>query len=119
MRNIDRIYYQGRCDRAQCAKAHNHSHPPHGRLRPELEGFRRRKQSFYIDGGGRVQNLMTVRELMLRLLQLPQDAIVGHEEEELLVIDPTGDRDRLYVVASKYYPETESFGADHLIVKEK
>lgn len=119
MRNIDRIYYQGRCDRAHCAKQYNHSHPPQGRLRPELEGFRRRKQTFYIDNGGRVQNLMTVKELMLRLLQLPEDAIVGYEEEDLLVIDPTTETDTLYVVASKYNPETESFREDNVLIKEK
>lgn len=81
MRNIDRIHFQGRCDRAHCAKAYNHSHPPLGELRPELEGYRRRKQTFYIDNGGRVQNLMTVNDLLLRLIQLPKDAIVGYEEE--------------------------------------
>ena len=37
MRNIDRIHYQGRCDRAHCAKQYNHSHPPLGELRPELK----------------------------------------------------------------------------------
>lgn len=119
MRNIDRIYYQGRCDRARCARVCNHSHPPHGELKSSHEGFRRRKQTFYVDNGGRVQNLMTVKELMLRLLQLPEDAIVGYEDEEILVIDPTTEKDTLYVVASKYNPHTESFREDHLLIKEK
>ena len=35
MRNIDHIHYQGRCDRAHCAKQYNHSHPPLGELRAE------------------------------------------------------------------------------------
>lgn len=118
MRNIDRIYFQGRCDRAHCAKAYNHSHPPHGELKPSHEGFRRRKQTFYMDNGGRVQSLMTVKGLMLRLLQLPEDAIVGYEEEDLLVVDPTTEQDTLYVVASKYNPHTESFREDNVLIKE-
>ena len=119
MRNIDHIHYQGRCDRAHCAKQYNHSHPPLGELRPELKGYRRRKQTFYIDNGGRVQNLMTVNDLLLRLIQLPKDAIVGYEEEDLLVVDPTTETDTLYVVASKYNPETESFREDNVLIKEK
>ena len=119
MRNIDRIYYQGRCDRAHCTKQHNHSHPPLGELKPTHQGFRRRKQTFYMDSGGRVQNLMTVKELMLRLLQLPENAIVGYEEEELLVIDPTTEKDTVYVVTSKYNPHTESFREDNVLIKEK
>ena len=119
MRNIDRIHFQGRCDRAHCAKAYNHSHPPLGELRPELEGFRRRKQTFYVDNGGRVQNLMTVNDLLLRLIQLPKDAIVGYEEEEILVVDPTTETDTVYVVASKYNPDTESFLEDNVLIKDK
>ena len=63
MRNIDRIHYQGRCDRAHCAKQYNHSHPPLG--------------------------------------------------------EPTTETDTVYVVTSKYNPETESFREDNILIEEK
>lgn len=114
MRIIPKIYFFEDCDRANCTLKPHHAHWPEGELKPEFTNYRRRTNSFYLDQGGRYTPLMTVQELMLRLLQLPQDAIVAHEEHDLYVIDKTDET--VYTVASAFEPNTETFDKQHLLI---
>ena len=111
MRHLDKVHYQGACDRLHCAKQYNHAHPAEGRLKPESEPYRRRKPAFYTPRG-RFSNTMTVEELIKRLLQVPTDAIVSCDNDELYVTK----NDRTATVVNTHTPTAEDFGADHLLI---
>ena len=113
MRHLDKVHYQGMCDRLHCAKQYNHAHPPEGTLKPENDRYRRRKPAFYTKSG-RMSNTMTNEELIKRLLKLPLDSIVSVEENELY----TTKDDKTTTIIDTFAPIREDFDKDHELIGE-
>lgn len=114
MRHLDKVHYQGACDRLHCAKQYNHAHPAGGALKPENDRYRRRKPAFYTKSG-RMSNTMTNEELIRRLLKLPLDSIVSVEENELYTTTEDG---KTTTIIDTFVPTREGFDKNHELIGE-
>ena len=110
MKSKDTIWFHGPCDRA-CQRVTKHKHLSTDPLDGTVT-YRHRRPSFTIPTiGGEYSDLMSVDELIKRLLQCPPEARVSLEVEELMVVH----NDMIATVINANHPSSENFNAQHMI----
>lgn len=126
MKPAEYITFESTCDR-DCSKTKKHRHkasePSLIQLGKATPQTRRQRFPYAVLEGyhnSRFSMCMTVQDLIARLLQLPQGAIISLESEfgpsDLMAFDPS-QNDKLWTIINNFEPEHEDFNFINQILK--